>query len=137
MQCPDTALRFMIAACAFAGLRSGTAARLCPSHITDGHIIIATKKGQVTKTPVHPALWSIFGLAPEGSPTETYLKLLSGRNWVNPMYEIGKRWRKWKAKVGVRPGLGFHDLRRGLARSVYRTSGGDLRAVPPGVHQPL
>lgn len=117
----------MILACAHAGLRSGTAAALCPSHVQDGYIVVSTKKGMKTQTPLTDDLRTVLALAPNA--IEPYVVQLSGKGWLNPMVEIGKRWRKWKKVCGVRPELHFHDLRRGLARRLYKQTGGDLRAV--------
>ena len=117
----------MILACAHAGFRSGTAAALTPREVQDGYIVVSTKRGARTQTPVTPALRACLDLALD--PDRTYLNQLSERDWRNSRTEIAKRWRAWKVKCGVRKELRFHDLRRGLARRLYKQTGGDLRAV--------
>jgi len=35
---------------------------------------------------------------------------------------MSDRWCAWKREQGIRPGLRLHDLRRGLARSLFEMS---------------
>lgn len=129
MQSPDLALRFLITACAEAGLRSGTAVRVAPEHAVDNHIVIRTKKGGMTNTPISPALAALMGLVPaDADTTQPYVVTLGQKNWKDPLQELEKRWARWKRKCKVRTGLRFHDLRRGLARRLYAVTG-DARTV--------
>jgi integrase len=126
---PSMALRFVILACGHAAVRSGTAVRIRPADVQEGHIVIRTKKGGMTKTPVSPALAAVMAIAPEDTTgQQTFVNLLAGRDWKYPATQINKEWNRWKKRCGVRPELTLHDMRRGLARRLYAETG-DIRAV--------
>jgi len=126
---PRLELRFVILCCSQAGLRSGTAMRLTPSNIIEGHIVARTKRGQVTQTPISTALRAVLNLIPPSTPQDMpIVHALAGRHYEQTEVHIRKLWRRWKRQCGITRDLRLHDLRRGLARRLYAATQ-DIRSV--------
>ena len=127
--CPEVSLRFIILACAEAGLRSGTAIRVRLCDVIDGRFVAETKKGAITNVPISQDLSALLAtLRPDVDTTRPIMELLAGKEWKFPAREMQKRFARWRKACGVRPSLTLHDLRRGLARRIYKATG-DVRVV--------
>ncbi len=73
-------------------------------------------------------LLAIIGEPYDQTSESRIIDLLEGRTLRAANTSLHDRWNKWKKQAGVRQELRLHDLRRGIARRVYATSG-DLRVV--------
>jgi site-specific recombinase XerC len=123
--CIDPALRWVILAASEAGLRSGTAYRCTLGDCASGRIEARTKNARLTAVPLSPRLAALLATIDVQTPPGT--KVVDALNG-GPITQnaLKRRWCLFRAKAGIRKELRLHDLRRGLARAVYQTTG-DLR----------
>jgi site-specific recombinase XerC len=115
----------MVLAASEAGLRSGTAYRCTLADCASGRIEARTKNARLTSTPLSPRLTALLATVPAETPPQTQVvAALNG----GPITQnaLKRRWCLFRERAGIRKELRLHDLRRGLARSVYLTTG-DLR----------
>ena len=117
-----TWLRFWLCATAGHALRFGEAEKLCPANY-DGQQKTITfeipKTGATNTLPASGELQAYFSLVqPVADPNTTLLTLIAGKPLSRPT--IQSAWKALKKKAGVNPQLRIHDLRRTLARRIYR-----------------
>jgi site-specific recombinase XerC len=125
--CPDTALRWVILAASEAGLRSGAAYACTIRDCAEGRIAALTKNSRRTNVPTSPRLAALLATIPTDKPPDTPVTAALDGAPVTKQ-ALQRRWWRWKKQCGIRKELRLHDLRRGLARAVYNTTG-DLRQV--------
>ena len=123
--CNDPALRWLILAASEAGLRSGTAYRCTIGDCAAMRIAARTKNQRLTDTPISPAIAELLATIDPLTPPDT--RVVDALNH-QPISQnaLKRRWCLFRTKAGIRKQLRLHDLRRGLARAVYDTTG-DLR----------
>lgn len=85
------------------------------------HTITFTQKGgEKRTTPVTARVEQLFDLAPDtGEQITPFCARLHGHGRFTYAALAGQ-WRKLKKKIGMRPELRMHDLRRTLATKAYR-----------------
>jgi integrase len=121
---PNLPLRWMVLCASEAALRSATALAVKVRECQHGMIVTGTKGGQYTAVPISERLRVCLAALPPGTPPDSEARvvdLLNGQP-IRKAGTMSDRWCAWKRSQGIRAGLRLHDLRRGLARSLYETT---------------
>ncbi len=128
-------MHFFLLLCADMGLRHRTATRIALGNF-DRHTrsLTFTTKGNVHQTlPVPNHIAAIFNAMPEDTPRDipliNFLRTQhDGGNQPGKNPRLYRSWVKLKHKLGIRPELRVHDLRRTLAEDVWNATK-DIRVV--------
>ena len=125
LEAAPPSLRLALLLCCDCGLRSGEAVRIAPAdYNAQRHTITFVQKGGNKRiATVTARVEQLFALAPDtGEPLTPYCSRLhsTGRKMSYPI--LAAAWRKLKKRLGIRPELRMHDLRRTLATNAYRAT---------------
>lgn len=128
-------MHFFLLLCADMGLRHRTATRIALGNF-DRHTrsLTFTTKGNVRQTlPVPNHIAAIFNAMPEDTPRDipiiNFLRTQhDGGNQPGKNPRLYRSWVKLKHKLGIRPELRVHDLRRTMAEDTWDATK-DLRIV--------
>ncbi len=120
----------MILCAADCGLRSGTIFRLTPEECSGGRIVTKTKRGRALDVPMSPDMLRCLMPLSVWPRHEgwTVVEELSRRKLGNVKAALVYRFARWRRRCGIDRVVTLHDLRRGLARKLFRVTG-DMRKV--------
>ena len=127
---PDPALLFVVLCASDCGLRSGTIFALTREECAGGKIVTKSKRGRAIQVPLSSSL--LHCLMPLSVWPKrdgwTVVEELARKKMNDVKQTMTARYSRWRQACGVQRVVTLHDLRRGLARKLFRVTG-DMRKV--------